>query len=114
MISFAIEPIKSVFHALLNVKAFADSTAPWLCQQIAVTVTPKEGQVMVHRFEHVYGTLIVESDRMDAVLTIDGEDYGNVPRLLLLSPGRHKVFLRAANAPDKTRQVEIRWATGRV
>jgi PEGA domain len=56
----------------------------------------------------VYGTLIVESDRMDAALRIDGEDCGNVPRLLLLSPGRHKVFLQAANAPDKTREVEIK------
>jgi hypothetical protein len=75
---------------------------------ITVTVTTEKGQAVVRRFEHVYGTLIVESDRMDAALRIDGEDYGNVPRLLLLSPGRHKVFLQAANAPDKTREVEIR------
>jgi hypothetical protein len=75
---------------------------------ITVTVTPEKGQAVVHRFEHVYGTLIVESDRMDAALRIDGEDYGNPPRLLLLSPGRHKVFLQAANAPDKTREVEIK------
>jgi hypothetical protein len=45
---------------------------------------------------------------MDAVLRVDGADYGNVPRLLLLSPGRHKVFLQAANAPDKTREVEVK------
>jgi hypothetical protein len=63
--------------------------------------------VVAYRFQHVYGTLIVESDRPDAALRIDGEDYGNVPRLLLLSPGRHKLFLQAANAPDKTREVEI-------
>jgi hypothetical protein len=75
---------------------------------ITVTVTTEKGQAVVRRFEHVYGTLIVESDRMDAALRIDGEDYGNVPRLLLLSPGRHKVFLQAANAPDKTREIEIR------
>jgi hypothetical protein len=75
---------------------------------ITVTVTTEKGQTAVHRFEHVYGTLIVESDRMDAVLRVDGEDYGNVPRLLLLSPGRHKVFLQAANAPDKTREVEVK------
>jgi len=55
----------------------------------------------------VYGTLIVESDRDDAVLKIDREDCGNPPRLLLLSPGKHKLFLQAANAPDKTREVEI-------
>jgi hypothetical protein len=53
---------------------------------ITVTVTTEKGQAVVRRFEHVYGTLIVESDRMDAALRIDGEDYGNVPRLLLLSP----------------------------
>ena len=52
--------------------------------------------------------MIVESDRTDAALRIDGEDYGNAPTLLLLSPGRHKVFLQAANGPDKTREVEIK------
>jgi hypothetical protein len=31
-----------------------------------------------------------------------------VPRLLFLSPGRHKLLLTAANAPDKTREVEIK------
>jgi hypothetical protein len=75
---------------------------------LTVTVTPEKGQTVAHRFEHLYGTLIVESDRNDAALKIDGENCGNVPRLLLLSPGRHKVFLQAANAPDKTREVEIR------
>jgi hypothetical protein len=45
---------------------------------------------------------------MDAVLRVDKVDYGNVPRLLLLSPGKHKVFLQAANAPDKTREVEVK------
>jgi PEGA domain len=74
---------------------------------LTATVTPEKGQAVVHRFEHLYGTLIVESDRMDAALRIDGEDYGNVPSLLLLPSGRHKVFLQAANAPDKTREVEI-------
>ena len=58
--------------------------------------------------EHEYGTLIVESDRRDAALKIDGEECGDVPRLLLLSPGRHKLFLQAAAAPDKTREVEVR------
>jgi hypothetical protein len=75
---------------------------------ITVTVTPERGQAVVHHFEHVYGTLIVDSDRPDAALKIDGEDCGNAPRLLLLSPGRHKVFLQAANAPDKTREVEVK------
>ena len=76
-------------------------------QPVTATVIPRNGQTVVHRFEHVYGTLIVESDRDDAALKIDGEDCGKAPRLLLLSPGKHKVFLQASNAPDKTREVEI-------
>lgn len=77
-------------------------------EPVTATVIPRNGRTVVHRFEHVYGTLIVESDRMDAVLRVDGEDCGNVPNLLLLSPGRHKVFLQAPDAPDKTREVEIK------
>src|SRR5215469_11488251 len=65
---------------------------------VTATVIPEKGQTLVHRFVHEYGTLIVESDRENAALRIDGEDCGNVPRLLLLSPGRHKVFLQAADA----------------
>ena len=76
-------------------------------EPVTATVVPEKGQTVVHRFQHVYGTLIVESDRDDAVLKIDREDCGNPPRLLLLSPGKHKLFLQAANAPDKTREVEI-------
>jgi hypothetical protein len=49
---------------------------------------------------------------MDAALRVDGDDCGKVPRLLLLSPGKHKVFLQAANAPDKTREVEIKVGFG--
>jgi hypothetical protein len=75
---------------------------------LTATVTSETGQAVVHRFEYVYGTLIVVSDRMDAVLRVDRADYGNVPSLLLLSPGRHKVFLQAANAPDKTRELEVK------
>jgi chorismate binding enzyme len=41
-------------------------------------------------------------------LAFDGEDCGNMPNSLLLSPGRHKVFLQAPDAPDKTREVEIK------
>jgi hypothetical protein len=77
-------------------------------EPVTATVIPRNGQTVVHRFEHVYGTLIVESDRPDAALRIDGEDYGNVPSLLLLPPGRHKLLLQAANAPDKTREVEVK------
>src|ERR1700730_8200266 len=67
-------------------------------EPVTATVVPEKGQTVVHRFEHSYGTLIVVSDRDDAALKIDGEDCGNVPRLLFLSPGRHKLLLTAANA----------------
>jgi hypothetical protein len=66
-------------------------------EPVTATVIPEKGQTVPYRFQHVYGALIVVSDRPDAALRIDGEDYGNVPRLLLLSPGRHKVFLQAAS-----------------
>ena len=77
-------------------------------EPVTATVIPEKGQTVVHRFEHSYGTVIVESDRDDAALKIDGKDCGNVPGLLFLSPGRHKILLTAANAPDKTREVEIK------
>jgi hypothetical protein len=75
---------------------------------LTATVIPVKGQTVAHRFEHLYGTLIVESDRDDAALKIDEERRGNVPTILFLSPGRHKLLLTAANAPDKTREVEIK------
>ena len=77
-------------------------------EPITATVIPGKGQIVVHRFEHLYGTLIVESDREDAAIKIDGEESGKVPRILFLAPGRHKVSLAAPNAPDKTREVEIK------
>ena len=77
-------------------------------EPVTATLIPEKGQTVVHRFEHSYGTLILESDRDDAALKIDGKDCGNVPGLLFLPPGRHKLLLTAANAPDKTREVEIK------
>ena len=32
-------------------------------EPVTATVIPEKGQTVVHRFEHLYGTLIVESDR---------------------------------------------------
>ena len=46
-------------------------------ETVTVTVVPGKGQTVVHRFEHLYGTLIVESDRDDAVLKIDGGKHGD-------------------------------------
>jgi hypothetical protein len=84
-------------------------TSRWgLLEAVTATLIPVNGQTVVHRFVHEYGTLIIESDRDDAALKIDGEGCGNVPRILFLSPGRHRLFLTAANAPDKTREVEIK------
>jgi hypothetical protein len=75
---------------------------------VTATLIPVNGQTVVRRFVREYGTLIIESDRDDAAVKIDGEDCGNVPKIVFLSSGRHKVFLTAANAPDKTREVEIK------
>jgi PEGA domain len=58
-------------------------------------------------FKHSYGTLIVSSDRADAALTIDGTNFGHPPALVFLTPGTHKVFITATNAPDKTRNVDV-------
>jgi hypothetical protein len=71
------------------------------------TLTPSEGQIVAYQFKHEYGTLVVTCERIDAALLIDGTGYGHPPSVVLLSPGRHKLFLTASNAPDKTREVEL-------
>jgi PEGA domain len=71
------------------------------------TLTPDEAHVVAFHFTHAYGTLIVSSDRGDAALTIDGTDFGHPPALVFLTPDTHKVFITAANAPDKTRNVDV-------
>jgi hypothetical protein len=74
---------------------------------VAQTLTPDEAHVVAFRFTHAYGTLIVSNDRGDAGLTIDGTDFGHPPALVFLAPGPHKIFITAANAPDKTRNVDL-------
>jgi hypothetical protein len=74
---------------------------------VVQTLTPDEAHVVAFHFTHAYGTLIVSSDRGDAALTIDGTDFGHPPALVFLTPGPHKVFITAANAPDKTRNVDV-------
>src|SRR5260221_10166299 len=74
---------------------------------VVQTLTPDDAQVVSFHFKHSYGTLIVSSDRADAVLTIDGTNFGRPPALVFLTPGTHKVFITATNAPDKTRNVDI-------
>jgi PEGA domain len=64
--------------------------------------------ISLYRFCHLYGTLVVNSDRSSAVLTIDGVDFGHPPNLLFLPPGQHKLIVRAPNAPDKTRTVQVK------
>ena len=71
------------------------------------TLTPDDNQVIAHQFKHEYGTLVVTCDRTDAALVIDGTGYGHPPAVVLVSPGPHKLFIRASNAPDKTREVEV-------
>ena len=72
------------------------------------TLTPSEGQIVAYQFKHEYGTLVVTCERIDAALVIDGTGYGHPPAVVLVSPGRHKLFLTASNAPDKTREVELK------
>jgi PEGA domain len=74
---------------------------------VVQTLTPDGAQVVAFHFKHSYGTLIVSSDRADAALTIDGTNFGHPPALVFLTPGTHKVFITATNAPDKTRSVDV-------
>jgi hypothetical protein len=74
---------------------------------VVQTLTPGEAHVVGFHFMHAYGTLIVSSDRGDAALTIDSTDFGHPLALVFLVPGPHKVFITAANAPDKTRNVDV-------
>jgi hypothetical protein len=71
------------------------------------TLTPDENQVIAYQFKHEYGTIVVTCDRTDAELVIDGTGYGHPPAVVLMSPGNHKLFVTASNAPDKTRGVEV-------
>jgi PEGA domain len=72
------------------------------------TLTPDDGQLIAYQFKHEYGTVVVTCERTDAALLIDGTDYGHPPAVVLVSPGRHKLFMTASNAPDKTREVELK------
>jgi hypothetical protein len=72
------------------------------------TLTPSDGQIVAYQFKHEYGTLVVTCERTDAALVIDGTGYGHAPAVVLVSPGRHKLFMTASNAPDKTREVELK------
>ena len=71
------------------------------------TLTPDDNQVIAYQFKHEYGTIVVTCDRTDAALVIDGTGYGHPPAVVLVSPGPHKLFVTASNAPDKTREVEV-------
>jgi PEGA domain len=71
------------------------------------TLTPDDNQVISYQFKHEYGTIVVTCDRTDAALVIDGTGYGHPPAVVLVSPGKHKLFVTASNAPDKTREVEV-------
>jgi hypothetical protein len=71
------------------------------------TLVPDAERVVSFHFKHSYGTLLASSDRTDAVLIVDGVDYGHPPAELFLAPGNHKLLLSAPNAPDKTRRVDL-------
>ena len=72
------------------------------------TLTPDDGQLIAYQFKHEYGTVVVTCERTDATLLIDGTGYGHPPAVVLVSPGKHKLFMTASNAPDKTREVELK------
>ena len=72
------------------------------------TLMPDDGQLIAYRFKHEYGTVVVTCERTDAALLIDGTDYGHPPAVVLVSPGRHKLFMTASNALDKTREMELK------
>src|SRR5260221_7354751 len=72
------------------------------------TLTPEDGQLIAYQFKHDYGTLVVTCERIDAALVIDGTGYGHPPAVILVSPCMHKLFMTASNAPDKTREVELK------
>jgi hypothetical protein len=71
------------------------------------TLVPDAQRAVSFHFKHSYGTLLASSDRTDAVLIVDGVDYGHPPAQLFLAPGNHKLLLSAPNAPDKTRRVDL-------
>jgi len=71
------------------------------------TLVPDAQRTVSFHFRHSYGTLLVSSDRTDAVLIVDGVDYGHPPAQLFLAPGNHKLLLSAPSAPDKTRRVDL-------
>ena len=74
---------------------------------VVQTLVPDAQRSVSFHFKHSYGTLLVSSDRADAVLIVDGVDYGHPPAQLFLAPGNHKLLLSAPNAPDKTRRVDL-------
>lgn len=71
------------------------------------TLVPDAQRVISFHFKHRYGTLLVSSDRTDAVLIVDGVDCGHPPAQLFLAPGNHKLLLTAPSSPDKTRRVDL-------
>jgi hypothetical protein len=71
------------------------------------TLVPDAQRTVSFHFKHSYGTLLVSSDRTDAVLIVDGVDSGHPPAQLFLAPGSHKLLLSAPNAPDKTRRIDL-------
>jgi hypothetical protein len=74
---------------------------------VVQTLVPDVERAVSFHFKHSYGTLLASCDRADAVLIVDGVDYGHPPAQLFLAPGNHKLLLSAPNAPDKTRRVDL-------
>jgi hypothetical protein len=54
---------------------------------VVQTLVPDPQRAISFHFKHSYGTLLVSSDRTDAVLIVDSVDYGHPPAQLFLAPG---------------------------
>ena len=59
-------------------------------------------------FAHRYGSLYIDSNRLDAQVTVNGIQVGSAPVELDLPPGAQEVIVRASGMEDRTQTVEIR------
>jgi PEGA domain len=76
-------------------------------EPVVQTVNSEDGQVSCYNFKHSYGTVIIRSDRTDAMVTMDGADCGHGTALVLVSPGTHKVLARASEAGERSQEVNV-------
>jgi PEGA domain len=76
-------------------------------EPVVQTVNSEDDQVSAYNFKHSYGTVIIRSDRADAMVTMDGADCGHGTALVFVAPGRHKVLARASGAGERNQEVNV-------